>query len=59
MPAPHERLPLPHDVRHSLLANDPHRGYVRAFRDTTVRINIQGALAILPWIPMMVGTLAT
>jgi hypothetical protein len=31
----------------------------RAFRDTTVHINIQGTLAIVPWLPMMVGTLAT
>ena len=27
--------------------------------DTTVRMNIQGTLAIVPWMPMMAGTLAT
>jgi hypothetical protein len=27
--------------------------------DTTIRINIQGTLAIVPWMPMMAGTLAT
>jgi hypothetical protein len=31
MPGPYERLPLPHDVRHSLLANNPHRGIMRMF----------------------------
>jgi hypothetical protein len=27
--------------------------------DTTVCIDIQGTLAIVPWMPMMAGTLAT
>jgi hypothetical protein len=32
---------------------------MRAFRDAMFRINIQGTLAIVPWMSMMVGTLAT
>jgi hypothetical protein len=27
--------------------------------DTTVCINIQGTLAIVPWMPMLAGTLAS
>jgi hypothetical protein len=32
---------------------------VRAFRDTMVCIDIQDTLAIVPWMPMMAGRLAT
>jgi hypothetical protein len=35
MPGPYERLPLPHDVRHSLVANNPHRMQKRAFFSAT------------------------
>ena len=35
------------------------RGMCARSGDTTVCIDIQGKLAIVPWMPMMAGTLAT
>jgi hypothetical protein len=41
------------------LRDEAHRAMRARSGDTTVRINVQGTLAIVPWMPMMAGTLAT
>jgi hypothetical protein len=41
------------------LGNARYSACARVPGDTTVRINIQGTLAIVSWMPMMAGTLAT